>query len=83
MQLPTDFAPIIFDHKSLIIIFIVTLKKEISPKEEIRWAGTGANLIVHPMDIAAMHSAFRQDFDQIKAAMEGEADSAVLENINI
>lgn len=52
-------------------------------EQEIRWAGLGANLIVHSMDIAAMRGALRHDFDQIKTAIEGQANGAVLENINI
>lgn len=52
-------------------------------EQEIRWAGMGANLIVHSMDIAAMRSAFRQDFDQLRSAIEGEAGGTALENINI
>lgn len=52
-------------------------------EQEVRWAGMGANLIVHSMDIAAMRASLRNDFDQIKTAIEGQTSSAVLENINI
>lgn len=52
-------------------------------EQEIRWAGMGANLIVHSIDIAAMRAALRQDFDEIKTAIDGQASGAALENINI